>query len=254
MKKTVATYLKLCTEYYDLEPHKDNKLSIEFFMDYAIKSNGQILEPMCGTGRFLIPMLNAGLNIEGFDASNYMLDALKQKLAITSNKKAPAWQQFVQDFKSEKLYNLIFVPYGSWGLITSIEDSKKSLEIMYNHLAPNGKFILEIETVDSAPKTSSTWHRGLHTRPDGSYIAINTYPTYNSETQIFRSICRYESIVNSRIEAVETEDFFMYLYKFNELDKLLQTAGFADIVKYQDYKKTPARDIHTPIIIYECTK
>ncbi len=254
MPKSITTYLKLCTEYYDLDPNKDNNLSIEFFMDYAIKANGPILEPMCGTGRFLIPILNAGLDIEGFDASPYMLDALKQKLASRSHQNASIWQQLIQDFKSEKNYNLIFVPSGSWGLITSLEDSKKSLEIMYNHLAPNGKFIIEIETVNSVPASLNKWHRSLYTRPDGSCIVLHTYPTYDSQSQIFRSICRYESIVGNDIEATETEDFQMYLYKFDELDKLLQAVGFTNIIKYQDYTKAPVTNIDTPRIIYECTK
>ena len=34
---------------------------------------------MCGTGRFLIPMLEANLDIEGFDASTDMLEALQRK-------------------------------------------------------------------------------------------------------------------------------------------------------------------------------
>ena len=47
-------------------PPKD---AYDFYLSYAKEANGPILEPMCGTGRFLLPLLAAGFKIEGFDAS-----------------------------------------------------------------------------------------------------------------------------------------------------------------------------------------
>lgn len=249
----LTTYLKLCTEFYDLEHHQDAQ-DVAFYMDYACQAHGPILEPMCGTGRFLIQMLQAGFDIEGFDASPHMLNALEQKYKAITNKKPPVWQQFVQDFSSDKRYKLIFVPYGSWGLMTSLEDSKHSLAAMYHHLLPGGKFIVEIETVASVPQPCGIWRRGVHKRADGSLVAINTLTSYDPTTQIFRSICRYESIVQGAVVATETEDFLQYLHRFVEMDDLLANAGFTSIQKYQDYKKTPATDPNAPLIIYECTK
>ncbi len=249
MERQPTTYLKLCTEFYDLEPHKDTEACLEFYMQYAQKAKGPILEPMCGTGRLLIPILQAGFAIEGFDASLHMLDAFKKK--IQGN--APVWQQFVQDFNNEKLYNLIFIPYSSWGLIADYQESKKGLATMYRHLAQGGTFILEIDTTISIPTTCEMWHRSVHRRTDNSYIALNTFPTYNPATQIFSSICRYESIRKNIIEAVETEYFQQYLYRFNELDILLQEAGFTILNKFDDYSKKPA-DAATLTIIYECKK
>ncbi|MBM3886857.1 hypothetical protein FJ364_02900 [Candidatus Dependentiae bacterium] len=166
----------------------------------------------------------------------------------------PVWQQYVQDFSLSKQYKLIFVPYGSWGLITNLEDSKKSLAIMYNHLDTGGKFILEIETVSSVPEPCGIWRRGVHSRLDGSKIAVNTLASFDIRTQIFKSLCRYELIIDSVITEVENEDFQMYLYRFDERDALLQEVGFKIINKYQDYTLTPATNKETPIIIYECSR
>lgn len=248
----LTTYLTLCTEYYDLVQHIRGVQALEFYMQYAKAAHGPILEPMCGTGRFLIPMLEAGLAIEGFDASPYMLDALKKK--YTHSEAVPVSQQFVEDFNSNKLYHLIFVPYGSWGLISDIANSKKSLANMYRHLAPGGKLLLEIETVASAPHDCGVWDRSVQSRADGSSIALNTLVTYKPDTQIYKAVCRYESIVGNAIVATETEDFLMYLFRFDEMDQLLREVGFVNIKKYQDYAKTPVTDPNSPIIIYECTK
>jgi SAM-dependent methyltransferase len=250
----MKTYQKLCTEFYDLEPHRDGTISAVFYLQRAMQAHGSILEPMCGTGRFLIPMLEAGLDVQGFDASSYMLDALKKKYTRISSKQPPVWQQFVQDFLSERRYQLIFVPYGSWGLITDLEDSKKCLASMYNHLAVGGKFIIEIETVASVPQPCGIWRRGVHTRADGSKIAINTKASYDKDSQIFQSLCHYESIVQGVVDCLEIEDFKMYLYHFEEMDQLLRDVGFSDITKYQDYNLSPVVDLAAHIIIYECVK
>ena len=100
-KHNLTTYQKLCTEFYDLEQHKDGAQAVMFYTNYAQQANGPILEPMCGTGRFLIPILQLGLKAEGFDASSYMLEAFKQKYP-----NAPVWQQFIEDFNMNKLYSL----------------------------------------------------------------------------------------------------------------------------------------------------
>jgi SAM-dependent methyltransferase len=250
----LKTYAKLCTEFYDLEPHHNAAQAHAFYQERAREAHGPILEPMCGTGRFLIPLLQAGLDAEGFDASPHMLSAFRAKCLAVGLSTPPIWQQFVQGFTTSKRYALIFIPYGSWGLITDAGQAYKGLEALYGALAPGGRFFVEIETVASCPQPTGVWRRGVHTRADGSHLAVNTYTAYDPTTQLFKARCRYESIVNGAIVETETEDFEQYLYRFDEMDKLLSSVGFADIKKYQDYNSTPAiaQNIHT--IIYLCTK
>ncbi len=250
----LKTYLKLCTEFYDLEKHPHDEEALVFYMQMAQRANGPILEPMCGTGRFLIPMLQAGLDAEGFDASEYMLDAFRQKYVQISAQKAPAWQQFLQDFSNDKRYQLIFIPYGSLGLITNYDDLKKSLAVLYNHLAIDGKFIFEVETIASVPLSCGVWQRGVNTRADGSKIALSFITSYEPQIQIFQSFSRYELIVNGVIEKTEEENFQQYLFRFDELDKLFMDAGFTNVKKYQPYDSGKTVDNDAPTIIYECIK
>ena len=253
-RKPLLTYLKLCTEFYDLEDHPNHAHALAFYMRHAQQADGPILEPMCGTGRFLIPMLQAGLDAEGFDASPSMLDALKQKYAALSSKTAPVWQQFVQDFESAKRYKLILIPYGSWGLITDWDESKKALDTLYRHLLPGGKFIVEIETTASVPHPCGVLRRGVHTRADGSKIALNFIASFQEETQMFQSSSVYQSIIDNKIVAQEEEMFEQYLYRLDELDHLLQEVGFAQIKKYPAFNAEQSVDNDTPTIIYESIK
>jgi len=253
-KSSLKTYLKLCTEFYDLEPHPNHTEALNFYIQKAYEAKGPILEPMCGTGRFLIPMLEENLDVEGFDASEYMLDALRKKLSNINKKSPSIWQQFVQDFNNNKFYNLIFIPYGSFGLITNIEDIKKGLITLYKHLTSDGKFIVEIETEASVNQPLNVWSRSLSNKSDGSKIALNVFATYDKKTQIFQSTCRYESIINNQTKEVEEELFQQYIYKSNEIDSLLQETGFKHIKKYPAYNNLQSIRDNTQIIIYECYK
>lgn len=252
-RKPLSTYSTLCSEFYDLEEHVNHAQALSFYLKHARQASGPILEPMCGSGRFLIPLLQEGLEAEGFDASPSMLDSLRQKYSELSSQPAPVWQAFVQDFQPNKLYNLVFIPYGSWGLIIDPDEAKKSLESLYHALAHDGKLILEIDTVASAPEICNIERHGRHVRADGAMITLNFVASYNSQTQLFQSRSRYELIVNNNVVSREDELFEQYLYRIDELDQILCNEGFV-FKKYPAFDPTQTVKNDTPIIVYECSR
>ena len=61
-----SLYLGLCTQFFDLDKPVPTFEEYAFFHHYIAQAQGHILEPMCGTGRYLIPYTQEGFNIEGF--------------------------------------------------------------------------------------------------------------------------------------------------------------------------------------------
>jgi hypothetical protein len=45
----------------------------------------------------------------------------------------------------DKKFGLIFIPSGSFGLLTDIAEAKICLKLLYNHLMPNGKLVFEVQ-------------------------------------------------------------------------------------------------------------
>jgi SAM-dependent methyltransferase len=232
------TYLKLCSDYYDLTRPFAAELELNFYLDYAKKLSGPILEPMCGTGRFLIPMLEYGLAIEGFDSSASMLTILKQK--CEHKKLIPAISQItLQEFYSHKKYNFIFIPSGSFGLITDLQQAHSCLQKLYDLLALCGKFVFEVDTPESLRNYPlGSWHRSVRQKNDGSSLVFNQLPFFNEESRIFEVLCRYEHVKNGTICATEIENFRVKLYGHNELDSLLRQIGFS-FITYKNYLKDP---------------
>jgi len=56
----MAAYGSLCTEFYDLDKPSAPADALAFYVERARKAGGRVLEPMCGSGRFLLPMSLAG--------------------------------------------------------------------------------------------------------------------------------------------------------------------------------------------------
>ena len=71
-------YGRLCTELYEILHEKAPQDELDFYLSYAEKGQ-KILEPLCGSGRFLVPFMERGFDIDGMDSSIEMLEKLKQK-------------------------------------------------------------------------------------------------------------------------------------------------------------------------------
>ena len=134
-------YGNLCTEMYEILHKEAPQDELEFYLSYAEKGMS-ILEPMCGSGRFLVPFLERGYNIKGIDASKEMLSKLKEKVPT-----AQVFQGDILNFDEKEKYDYIFISSGSVSLFTDMELCKKVLQKMKNLLTKKGKFVFAVDTV-----------------------------------------------------------------------------------------------------------
>ncbi|MFG5498810.1 class I SAM-dependent methyltransferase, partial [Enterococcus faecalis] len=82
------------------------------YLSYAEKDMS-ILEPLCGSGRFFIPFLKRGYDIQGIDLSNEMLSELKVK-----EPNANVIQGDILNYNLDKKFDYIFITSGSVSLFT----------------------------------------------------------------------------------------------------------------------------------------
>jgi SAM-dependent methyltransferase len=247
-----SLYLSLSTEFFDLDKPKATAMEYAFFHHYVAKSIGPILEPMCGTGRYLIPFLEEGFNIEGFDASPFMLKRLHTKCA-QKNLTPHVWEQFLEDVPTTKEYDLIFIPDSSFCLFLNPEHIKACLQKIYSLLHNGGTFIFDLETVYAVPESTGTWQGKAYKKPDGTTIMCSTLPL-PIENSIATVICRYELMDNTEIVKTEMEYFQIKLYYPTEMDALLKEVGFSYIKRIAAYNHDSVPSAHDYTIVYECIK
>jgi ubiquinone/menaquinone biosynthesis C-methylase UbiE len=248
----VNTYKKLCTEFYDLDKPEPPEDALTFYLRLAERANGPILEPMCGSGRFLIPLLKRGFDIEGVDASSHMLEACHascKKKALTP----VLYEQSVEQMDLARQYGLVFIPAGSFCLITELQQAKECLKRIYEFMLPHAKFVLEVETPRAQPVHAGQWGGRWVERPDGSKILLSWLSLYDEKEQICRAINRYELFKAETLLETEFEEFTLRFYEPAEFRGLLETAGFENIRLLKPYQSGEP-DGGDPSIVFECSK
>lgn len=247
--KTLDTYLSLCTEVYDLSKPNPPEDAYAFYRDYAMKANGPILEPMCGSGRFLLPLLGEGFNVHGFDASDHMLASLHAK-SKAKNLEPTVWKGFVEELKRPKKYNLIFIPSGSFCLIIDPASVISSLKTLYDHLSDDGVLLFEGETLKAVPPLD-VWRGSVWHKPNGQMIMLSSLATMKNN--VCNSIGKYELIHSNSIIHTEIEELKVRIYDSLELTEILKSCGFkVRTIKAFDSSASP--DENDEAVVYKCRK
>lgn len=241
-------YGSLCTEMYEILHAQAPQDELQFYLSYAEKGM-RILEPLCGSGRFLVPFLERGFDISGMDLSEEMLAKLKQKAPD-----AKVIQADIVKYSTEEKFDYIFIPSGSVSLFTDMNMCKRILKKMKELLAPGGKFVFAVDTVFDKCAEDSEYKAGISVKTKEGFDLIlkgkNHYDE-NSQTQFSPSI--YELYNGAELLQSETMDFQTHLYHYGEMEQYLRACGFENILTYSTYQKEIAVDDACEMFLYECS-
>lgn len=250
---SAGSYGKLCAEFYDIDKPNAPPDALEFYLAYARRAVGPILEPMCGTGRFLLPLLGMGFDVEGVDSSPDML-ALCRERALASGLAPVLHERSLERLELERRFGLVFIPSGSLCLLTDEAQVANSLRRIHAAMLPGATFVAEVERlVPREPTTSGTWGGRWVERADGAKIIISWLSQYSSLEGVSRSVHRYELIKDGRLLASEYEDFELKFYEPARFRELLEQAGFARIALWKAYELS-APDDGDEGLVFECRK
>lgn len=254
MNKESAAYKSLCTEYYELDKPAPPPDALKCYLNYAKEAEGRILEPMCGTGRFLIPLLEQGYAVAGFDSSSHMLEVCRKKCA-DRKLTAELSEDTFETFSLPGMYNLIFIPSGSFGHLITQEQVDKALAFIVERLNSGGKFVFEIETLKSVREPQGIWKGRWVSRPDGSKIVMYVLSRFDPVSRVDEGLFRYELWEANGISKTEVEDYRVRYYEPAEMESLLQRHGLETIAKWQaePHSMIEASDADS-VVLFECVK
>lgn len=250
----MSAYGSICAEFYDRDKPGPPAEDLAFYHQLAGEAEGPILEPMCGSGRFLVPLLRAGFDVDGFDLSWEMLDRCREKCEKEGFRSELIHGSFA-NAQFERTYRLIFIPSGSFNLLIKEAEVKEALKKVVGWLSPGGRFVFELETVKVISPdrpVKREWQGRWVTRPDGSKLVLSWLEAYDETTRVFTSIDRYEVWVEEKIIRTEVEQFDEKLYEASELDAWIKEAGFTTIEKSQCFSGELVGD--EKVLLYVCTK
>ncbi|MEP0911979.1 class I SAM-dependent methyltransferase [Leptolyngbya sp. GB1-A1] len=234
---TLTTYGSLCTEVYELtKPVAGEYVDVPYFIQHLSQIDGRILEGMVGTGRLLIPLLEAGLNVEGIDASADMLTACKRNCAARGLKPA-LYQGSIENLDLPGKFSAIVVTFGSFMLLGNRTAAIAALQAFARHLEPNGKIFIDLELPVGSFKTENiVQQREPITCLDGSVIVMQTSSWIDWIAQVEHTLIRYEKWKHGKLIDTELQHLPLHWFGREEFMMCLRECGYTNITLCANYR------------------
>jgi len=216
---------------------------IDFYVALARQAKGPVLDIACGTGRILLPVLQAGVDADGLDLFQPMLETARKKataLGFTPN----LHRGDMANFELPRRYALIMITFNAFCHVLTTDDQLRCLSCIRRHLLPGGLLAFdgafpglgwigapqnrrELEGEFKDPRTGGTM-RGYDTR------------SFDRVAQIQRSRNEVElDEPDGTTRIIHRSEFLVrWTYKA-EMDLLLRSAGFARNEIYGGFDRRP---------------
>jgi SAM-dependent methyltransferase len=203
---------------------------VPYWVETARTAGGPVLELACGSGRLLIPIRKAGVEVDGLDSSPAMIRRLKERAAM-DGLAVRAEVADMRDFSMGRRYARIFCGFNGFAHCETIDDQVAVLRRSLEHLEPGGALVLHMSYPGPA-----YW-----AEPDGAAVLEHEAPRPGGgKLQLWDN--RKKNIVaqrqDSEVEIWElgASDRPQAVHKFStsqrwvyrfELELLFRAAGFA---------------------------
>ncbi len=252
LRSELKPYKRLCTQYYDLDKPAPPANELAWLKKHLQESK-RVLEPMSGSGRFLVPLKQAGIEIFGFDNSSAMIQACKEhckKVEISDDfYSLDSFETFIPTVK----FSHVMIPSGSFCLLLDQSEAKKALNNIFQWLSPGGKLIFDVEMIDSLPSVEGIPSISWVETTDKSLITLSSASRFNQSSKIQTTLNKYELWKEGKIFETELEEFKLRLYSKHEIISLVREAGFTCQSISVPYTESPAKD-HEGYIQLQCVK
>jgi ubiquinone/menaquinone biosynthesis C-methylase UbiE len=220
-----------------------------FFLQEIARHGQPVLDLACGTGRVMLPILRAGIEIDGCDISADMLHYCRIK-ADSEGFNPNLYHQPMHALDLPRSYKTIYI-CGSFGLAGSREKDLETLRRCYAHLADGGALLLNIQAEYNSPESWGLWPEDgqLNIAEDGSeYVARFRILQVDPLEQSFIRQVRLEKRQAGKLIAAEEYTLRDNMYFKNDLLLMLKVAGFREITVHGDYTDEPATADHGELV------
>ncbi|GAA0451153.1 class I SAM-dependent methyltransferase [Alkalibacillus silvisoli] len=246
-------YNNLSTEVYDLDKPVGHSFGdVEYYLDRLKDVEGKVLEPAVGTGRVMIPLIEAGFKVEGMDLSSDMLDLCKDHCEARGIP-TRLFKGSMHTLSIEEQYEAIILPAGSFLLMEDRDQAHQALGNFYKHLKPGGRLILDIfltTDFDTGRVKTREWQT-----LDGDLITLEEKLTeVDYVKQLTVAHHKYEKWHNQQLVEAEIERFPLKWYGVEEFRMMLETTGFKDIVISANYQYDRKPTESGQMMTYEAKK
>ena len=222
---------------------KDLPYGLEFYLALARQAGGPVLDVACGTGRILLPALAAGVDIEGLDLFEPMLQTLRQKAAVMQL--APTLHRAdMSEFRLSRRFALVMIPFNAFIHNMTQEAQIRCLTLCREHLLPGGRLVFDTFfpslAIVGAEQNSQVLEIEFPHPDTGLPIRMYDTRCFDRVAQVQHSVVELElSNADGTVGTVHRSTVSSrYLYK-HEMELLLRIAGYRRWEIWGDFEGHP---------------
>ena len=225
-----GAYGPLCALFYDADKPAAPDDEIAWYAQRLPRDAGPLLEPMCGSGRLLVPLVAAGFNVHGVDTSAAMLAHCESRLAGRGDE-ARIFRQDVAELNLPFRYAAAFIAAGSFQLVSDPARARAALAHIRSHLVGPRLLVLDLyvpaegEQRIAAPLVEVR----TVTLADGTRIALRSETTMHPDARLARTASRYVHRRGNDLMGEESETTSLTWYAPDDIGALVRAAGYADV-------------------------
>jgi SAM-dependent methyltransferase len=201
------------------------------YLPFAERTGGPILEAMCGTGRVLLPLAEAGYEVVGLDISRSMVELARAKAqAAGLDGHARVEIGDIRDIRLPERFALAIVAMNSFMHLSTGEAQRDALRTLHEHLRPGGLLLLDLFNPDPHELIADegvlvhakSFHSSLGTDVQKWVLRKTNFADQTHYVEFM-----YDELGPDRLLRRDVLPFTMrWIYRF-ELELLLEQAGFA---------------------------
>jgi cyclopropane fatty-acyl-phospholipid synthase-like methyltransferase len=199
-----------------------------------------ILDAGCGPGRISIELALRGLSVTGVDLIQSELDAAAET-ASDENVSLNLIKADLRTFTTDKKYDAAVNLYTSFGYCATIEEDVQILKHIADAIKPNGWFILECTSRETAVQyfTPGEWFER----------AGKTVLTEFSVSGAWEGLRSRWILIDTTTGARIEHEFVQRLYSAPELRRILLGVGFSSAEVYGDFDFSPYNENARTMVI-----
>ena len=232
-------------------------IDLPFYLELARKIGGPVLEMGCGTGRVLLPIARAGIEIHGLDASPAMLEVLRAHIArepAEVQHRVTVHEGDMRTFRAPQKYALVTVPFRPMQHMYTVPDQLAALKTAAFHLRAGGIFAFDVffpkfEGVLAKAGEEQLELEWKPAAPPGRMIRrYLRRETLDKLNQNFTATFIYRSYDGEALVHEETAPLKMAYYTYPQLKALFLLAGLEVVEEYGSFAKTPLDNDATDMV------
>lgn len=232
-----------------------------FYLQKIAQYGQPVLDVACGTGRVLLALLRAGVNVDGCDISGDMLHHCRSR-AQREGFSPTLYAQPMHTFDLPHKYKTIYM-CDSFGLAGGRENDLAALQRCYAHLEVGGALIVNIQAEYTSAEAWGLWLQAqrqalpepwpenvpARVAADGSEH-IGRFRTLHLDPleQTYTRQVRLEKWRAGTLVAQEEYTLRGNMYFKHELLLMLKTVGFREIMVQGNYTDQPATAEHKELV------